>query len=69
VWQKATEVTHFIRAVAIAGMSPEEVLTLKNICDRMRTNLATLRQDPAPQFSPSPQVPAPHLTAKELQTQ
>ena len=41
VWTRMAECAHRVRAQAIEGFSSEELLQLKNFCERLRVNLQT----------------------------
>ena len=50
VWQRMAECAYRMRAKATAGISAEELLQLKSICERIRTNLGDV-SSPIPDSS------------------
>lgn len=48
VWTRMVECAHRVRAKAIQGFSPDELGQLKQMCERLRVNLAQAELSPCP---------------------
>ncbi len=54
IWSRSVTLAHEVRAQAIAGISPEDLATMKRVCDMIRDNLSQV--PPLPESEPSAAV-------------
>lgn len=48
IWSRSATLAHEVRAQAIAGISAEDLATLKRVCDTIRDNLSAVPSIPEP---------------------
>lgn len=48
IWARAVTLCHEVRAIAIAGVTPEDLETFKRVCGRIRENLGPVAPEPSP---------------------
>ncbi len=46
LWQRVAKICHAMRAQAVAGLTDQELAQLKNLCTRIRENIAALPATP-----------------------
>ena len=60
IWNRSVTLAHEVRAQAIAGISPEDLATLKRVCDTIRDNLnqvpLPLDADPCASIDPCEEI-------------
>ena len=50
IWNRSVTLAHEVRAQAVAGISPENLQTLKRVCETIRSNLSLV--PPLPEVEP-----------------